>query len=453
MGEPSTAPLAPRHLPVVGHLPAFRRDPLGLLVEAMLTRGDVARLDLPGHAAHLFFHPDHVRALLVDDAKCFSKNTPAMGALRLLMGNGLVTSEGSFWLRQRRIAQPAFHRNNIHALCGQMVALTARTAGEWSEAARDGRDVDVGAAMTRLTLRIVGAAMLGCDVEGEAADVARAIDHLQGDLNARILAPWSPPVTWPTARSRAFHEARDVVWRVVERAIARRRADPDAPGGAFLRMLMDARDAETGEAMDDRQLRDEVVTVAIAGYETTANVLAWAWVWLARFPAARRRLAAELDAVLGDRDPTGEDHARLPYARAVVAETLRLAPSVWIVARRVERETVVGGQRLRAGELAFVSPYATHRHPTYWPDPEGFDPERFLDGAKDDRPTLAYFPFGAGPRKCIGETFALVEATMLLATLARRFELALRPGAEPAHEPAVTLRLKRPVLMRVRPRG
>lgn len=449
-----SAPLAPGHLPLVGNLYSMRTAPLATLTRALRENGDVSRVEFPGgQRGHFLFHPDHVRAVLVDHAKHVTKDTPGFSALRLLLGNGLVTSDGAFWLRQRRIAQPAFHRARIFALGGRMVELTRRTADEWSAAARAGVTVDVAESMMRLTLRVVADTMLGQDVERDAAGVGRAITHLLHDLNERIVRPWSPPLAWPTPRNRRFAESRGTVARVVDEAIARKRAKPDAPGGEFLRMLIEARDEETGEAMTDQQLRDEVVTIFGAGHETTANLLAWTWAWLSRLPHVRRRLRDELDAVLGDRDATADDYPKLPYTRAVLAESLRLTPVVWLVSRRLQQDLSVGGHVLPAGTLAFLSPYATHRHPAFWENPEGFDPERFLGGAGDGRPTLAYFPFGAGPRKCIGDTFALVEAVLVVATLARRFELELPPGMVPEPEPVITLRPRGGLPMRVRARS
>ena len=446
------APLVPGHLPLVGNLYGMRTAPLATITRALRENGDISRVEFPGgNRGHFLFHPDHVRTILVDHAKHVSKDTPGFAALRLLIGNGLVTSDGAFWLRQRRIAQPAFHRAKIFALGDRMVALTKRTAEEWTVAAKAGTTVDVAESMMRLTLRVVADTMLGQDVERDAADVGRAITHLLHDINDRIVRPWTPPVTWPTPRNRRFLEARDSVGRVVDEAIARKRAHPDAPGGDFLRMLIESRDDETGEAMTDQQRRDEVVTRFGAGHETTANLLAWTWSWLSRVPDVRRKLRAELDAVLGDRDVTADDYPRLPYTRAVLAESLRLTPVVWIASRRLLQDIPVGDYVLPAGTLAFLSPYATHRHPKFWENPEGFDPERFMEGAGADRPTLAYFPFGAGPRKCIGDTFALVEATLVLATLARRFVLELPPGLVPDPEPVITLRPRGGLPMRVRP--
>ena len=443
-------PLCPRHVPLLGNLPAFRSDPLATLLHAQRACGDVARVEFPTARGHLLFHPDAVRAVLVDHAKQVSKDTPGFVALRLLLGNGLVTSDGAFWLRQRRIAQPAFHRARIFALGSRMVTLAERTADAWDAAARDGRTVDVAEAMMRLTLAIVADTMLGADVERDAAGVGRAVTHLLHDLNERIVRPWLPPVSWPTPRNRRFAEARDTVKRVIDEAIAQKRANPDAPGGDFLRMLIEARDEETGEGMTDDQLRDEVATIFAAGHETTANLLAWTWQWLARAPHVRRKLQAELAAVLGDRPAVAEDYPRLPYTRMVLMESLRLSPPVWLLSRRVVEPFDAGGTHLPAGSLAFLSPYVTHRHPGLWDEPEGFDPERFAEGAGAGRPTLAFFPFGAGPRKCIGEVFALMEATLLLATLARRFSPELIPGRVPEPEPVITLRPRGGLPMRMR---
>jgi cytochrome P450 len=435
------APLLPGSVPILKNLYAMRTAPLDTLARGFRECGDVVRLEFPGHEGHMLFHPDHVRALLVDNAKNISKDTPGFDALRLLLGNGLVTSEGDFWLRQRRIAQPAFHRTRIFALGARMVALTDHTVQEWDRvASHDGR-VDVARAMMHLTLRIVSDTMLGMDIDREASDVGEAITFLLHELNERIVRPFLPPLSWPIPRNQRFNAARDKVRSVIARAIRDKRAKPDSPGGDFLRMLIETRDEETGEAMDDQQLLDEVATIFAAGHETTANLLAWTWAWLARFPLVRRKLQEELDAVLGDRAAVAEDYAKLPYTRMVLSEVLRLSPPAWFISRRVEKRIELApGVVLPERSLAFVAPYVTHRHPRYWDDPEGFDPERFSEGRSKDRPTFAYFPFGGGPRKCIGDTFALVEATLVLATLARKFDLELPIGTNPIPEPVITLR-------------
>ncbi len=419
----------------------MRTAPLATLALGLRECGDVARVAFPGHEGHILFHPEHVRALLVDHSRDVSKATPGFDALRLLLGNGLLTSEGDFWLRQRRIAQPAFHRTRIWALGARMVELTEPTAREWDESTRYKGTVDVARSMMHLTLRVVSDTMLGLDIDREAAHVGEAITFLLHELNERIVRPFLPPLSWPLPRNKRFTEARETVRSVIARAIRDKRANPTAPGGDFLRMLIEARDEESGEAMDDQQLLDEVATIFAAGHETTANLLAWTWAYLARAPVVRRALQRELDDVLGARAVTAEDYPKLPYTRMVLAEVLRLCPPAWFISRRVERTIELGrGITLPARSLAFVAPYITHRHPDFWDDPEGFDPERFSDERSKDRPTFAYFPFGGGPRKCIGDTFALVEATLVLATLARKFDLELPVGANPVPEPVITLR-------------
>lgn len=447
------APQLPGSVPILKNLYAMRTQPLATLSRGLRECGDVAYVEFPGHAGHMLFHPDHVRAILVDNAKRISKSTPGFAALRLLLGNGLVTSDGAFWLRQRRIAQPAFHRAKIYALGARMVELTERTADEWRRAAESNSTIDVADSMMHLTLRIVSDTMLALDIDKDAAEVGRSITFLLHELNERIVRPFLPPLSWPTPRNQRFNAARDHLQAIIAKAIRDKRANPDSKGGDFLRMLIDARDEETGEAMDDKQLLDEVGTIFAAGHETTANLLAWAWAWLARFPAARRALQRELDEVLGDRAATADDYPKLPYTRMVLSETLRLCPPAWFISRRVEQSIDLGeGLVLPEKSLVFVSPYVTHRHPRYWPDPEGFDPERFTEARSEGRPTFAYFPFGGGPRKCIGDTFALVEATLILATLARRFEPSLPVGAVPVPEPVITLRPRGglPMVMRQR---
>ncbi len=448
------APLLPGSVPVLKNLYAMRTAPLATLTAGLRECGDVVRAEFPGHEGHILFHPDHVRALLVDHAKHISKSTPGFDAIRLLLGNGLVTSEGDFWLRQRRIAQPAFHRHRIFALGGRMVELTERTVAEWTQSTQCNNTLDIARSMMHLTLRIVSDTMLGLDIDREAADVGKAITFLLHELNERIVRPFLPPLAWPIPRNKRFNEARDSLRAVIARAIHDKRANPDAPGGDFLRMLIESRDEETGEAMNDQQLLDEVATIFAAGHETTANLLAWTWVWLARAPFVRRALQRELDEVLGDRPATAEDYAKLPYTKMVLSEVLRLSPPVWFISRRVEQRIDLGNDViLPAKSLAFVSPYVTHRHPQFWDDPEGFDPERFSDERSKDRPTFAYFPFGGGPRKCIGDTFALVEATLVLATLARRFDVELPVGANPIAEPVITLRPKDGLRMLVKHRA
>ncbi|UQA60726.1 cytochrome P450 [Polyangium aurulentum] len=448
-----TAP-GPRGLPFLGNLVDVRRDRLGTFLRAAVEHGDVARLEfgvLTGRRiAHLLRHPDHVKHVLVDAPDNFDKQTPGFTRLREVLGEGLLTSEGSFWLRQRRIAQPAFHRQRIASFAGVMVRAGEERVNAWLERARRDEPIDVAEEMMNLALRIVCETLLGVDMVDTSA-VSQAVDVLLADVRNGLGSFFSLPRNVPIERNRIFLEAADMLDRQVQRIIdARRKSGAEASD--LLSLLMAARDPETGEGMSDRQLRDEVMTMFLAGHETTANALAWTFWLLSLHPGVRRKLSAELASVLEDgRLPTFEDVARLEVTTRVLQESMRLYPPAWIVARRALRDDVIGGYAIPAGSLVFVSPYVTHRHPAFWENPEGFDPDRFAGGALSRLPRFAYFPFGGGPRQCIGMSFAMVEATLLLATLGRRVHLDLLPGQRVVPEPGVTLRPRGEIRMRIVP--
>lgn len=444
----------PRGLPFLGSLVDVRRDRLGTFLRAAVEHGDVARLEfgvLTGRRiAHLLRHPDHVKHVLVDAPDNFDKQTPGFTRLREVLGEGLLTSEGSFWLRQRRIAQPAFHRQRIAAFAGVMVRAGEERVNAWLSRARPDEPLDIAEEMMSLALRIVCETLLGAEMV-DTATVSQAVDVLLTDVRNGLGSFFSLPRKVPIERNRLFLEASEALDRQVGRIIeARRKSSAEATD--LLSLLMAARDPETGEGMSDRQLRDEVMTMFLAGHETTANALAWTFYLLSLHPDVRRKLAAELSQVLaGGRLPTFEDVARLEVTTRVLQESMRLYPPAWIVARRALRDDVIGGYAIPAGSLVFISPYVTHRHPDYWENPEGFDPDRFAAGALARLPRFAYFPFGGGPRQCIGMSFAMVEATLLLATLGRRVHLDLLPGQRVIPEPGVTLRPRGAIRMRVVP--
>ena len=311
----------------------------------------------------------------------------------------------------------------------------------WNANATRGEPIDVDAEMMRLTLEIVGQALFSVDLSRDAGALSRAalatLDHVA--RRARMLL--SPPTSVPTPGNRRFVAAVKMLDAAIFALIAARRRKPDAADD-LLAMLMDARDADTGEGMNDRQIRDEIITFLIAGHETVASALVWLWHLLSLHPAVERELGRELAETLGGRVPTMADLPHLPYTRAVVDETLRLYPPSWISTRRARADDVVLGKRVAAGSLVVMSPYATHRLPAVWPNPEGFDPDRFLPGAEAGRHRFAYFPFGGGPHLCIGNHFALTEAALIVATVAQRYRLALVPGQAVEVAPLVTLRPK-----------
>jgi cytochrome P450 len=440
--QPEWAPLFRGH-PILGAGPLFRTRPIQRLFEITEACGDVARLRFPvkPRIAHLLRHPDHVRHVLVDNAKNYGKQTRGYAKLRGILGSGLVTSEGDFWKRQRRIANPAFHRERIARFSELMVNCTGQMLGGWSEHIASGKPFDVSREMMGLTLRVIGLTMLSTDVEGQSSAVGDAVDELLHITIRRINDVFGWPEWVPTGENRSYRRARRTLDRIVNDMIAgRRRSSEDK--GDLLSMLMSARDPETGEGMSDTQLRDEVMTVFVAGHETTANALTWTLFLLSRHPDAQKTLRQEVDQVLGDRPPKLEDLERLVFTEKVVKESMRLVPPVWIIARSAIEDDVIGGYRIPKGTWVFFSPYLTHHDPRFWENPEGFDPSRFSAEEEAKRHRSAYFPFAFGPRKCIGEAFAMMEARLILASIVQRVRLELAPGRLIELDPTVTLRPK-----------
>ncbi len=394
--------------------------------------------------AHLISSPAGVNHILAENNKNYGKQTRGYASLRYVLGNGLLTSEGDFWKRQRRIAQPAFHRSRIASFAQTMVRAASDAAARLE--ARKGEVIDVHEEMMRLTLRIVGETLLGHDPSEEASEVGSALSFLismVAERTSRLLFFGRPIL--PTPENFRILRSLKTLTDVVERIIAERRKKP---GDDLLSMLMEAKDETTGESMDDRQLRDEAMTVFLAGHETTANALTWTFLLLSRYPAALRELRAELATVLGGRAPAMEDLPKLRFNRMVIEESMRLYPPAWIIARSANGADEIGGYEIPAGSIVFVSPWIVHRHPKLWDDPEGFDPHRF--SSEKALPKGAYFPFGGGPRLCIGNSFAMMEAELVLATLAQRVKFELQPGHRVVPDPGITLRPRYGMKMLVR---
>ncbi len=428
----------PRGHLLLGMLPEIGAGVLDFLDRMTGTYGDIVRYRLVHLRAHLLNHPDYIRHVLQENQRNYTKNLFDYDMLRWIVGNGLVTSEGSFWLRQRRLAQPAFHRQRVAGFGAQISAAAAGLLERW-DALPEGQSVDVLEAMMRVTLRVVGEALFGTDVSHQAAQVSSAFTTLTHSMMVRFQEFGLIPPVLPIRRDREFRAARAQLDRVVFQIIEERRRSGEDRGD-LLSLLMQARDEETGEQMDDRQLRDEVATLLLAGHETTANTLAWAFHLLGANPQAEARLHAEVDAVLGGRLPTMADLPQLPYTRMVIDETMRLYPAVPSLSRRVVAEDVIGGYRIPANSAVVICPYTMHRHPGFWPDPERFDPERFSPERSAARPRFAYFPFSGGPRQCIGNTFALAEAQIILAAVAQHYRLRPVPGRRVDPDVALTLR-------------
>ena len=440
-------PPGPRGVPFLGMLPAVRRSPTTVFLDAARRYGEVVYFKIGPRHGYLITNPADIRHVLQDNARNYRKS-PLYDKLRVLLGNGLLTSEGDFWLRQRRIAQPAFHRQRIAALAGVMAEAAREAAAQWTAMAQAGQPVDVDEEMMRLTRTVVLRTLLGADLGpfSDTVDEAWRIlnEHIGESFWSLGLMDW-----WPSAKKRRFQAARAVLRGAVDHVIAARRRRPSlgaealaeaAESADLLSMLMSARDEDTGEAMTDEQLRVEVTTFLLAGQETTSLALTWIWYLLSQHPAAQRRLEDEIDTALGDRPPDYTDLVNLPYTRMVIDEAMRLYPPAWGFSREAIGDDDVGGYRVPRGWLVFVIPYVLHRLPAFWENPEAFDPERFTPERNADRPKFTYLPFGAGPRQCIGNQFALIEAQLVVATLAQRFRLHLAPGHRVDPWPLITLR-------------
>ena len=422
---------------------AFARDLLGGVGQLDAVGGDLVVAEgrrLPGIV--LARHPDLVREVLVERNADLTK-ARGLRLARRVLGDGLLTSEPPVHTRQRRLMLPGFHHGRLREYAATMVALAEQEASGW----REGEAFDGSEAMSRLALAIAGETLFGADVLSDAGRVTAAVhDAMRAFDGAQF--PLADRLTWlPTRANRLSDQARATLDGVVYGLIRQRRAAP-ADHADLLAMLLDARDADTGQAMTDAEVRDEAMTLLLAGHETTAVALGWTWALLARNSDAEARLHAELDAL--DGPPGFDDLAALPYTRAVFAESLRLYPPAWAVGRQAAQDTSLGGHPIRRGTTVLFTPLWIHRDRRFWDQPDAFCPERFLEAT--DRHKFAYVPFSAGRRGCIGEQFAWVEGTLVLAAIARRWRLGLVGGVPAAHG-SVTLRPARPVRLAATDRG
>ena len=430
-----------------GNLFDYSRDPLGFLSSCAREYGDVVRLQFPGPPAYLLTDPDHIEQVLVRNNRNFIKSRLTRSELSFL-GNGLLTSDGDFWRRQRRLAQPAFHRERVENYAGTMVSYTQRMLEGW----KSGETRDVHHEMMRLTLEIVAKTLVDADITGEAEEVGRALGAVmahfsdQGSGVFLRMLPDSVPTPSNLRFRRAQRRLEEFIYAIIEE---RRRSGRDT--GDLLSMLLHARD-ESGNGMSDEQLRDEVMTIVMAGHETTALALSWTFYLLSKHPEVEAKLAAELEEVPGGRAPTVEDLPKLTYTDAVIKESMRLYPPAWAIGREALEDCEIGGYYVPARTQLFISQYVVHHLPRSFEDPDAFDPDRWAEGLENRIPKYAYFPFGGGPRLCIGQPFAKMEATLLLATIARNFKLELVSGQRVTPQPSITLRPKQGIKMRLEER-
>ena len=433
---------APKARFVSGTMTEYGADPIAAMLRWRDEHGDFVPIRFGPFRAHMAYGPAEIEEVLVEHAADFRKSFGTRMLIPLL-GNGLLTAEGDDWLRHRRLASPAFHRDRVAGYGRTMAAYADDSVETWG----DGAAVDLHEEMTALTLRIVARTLFDTDVIPQIAEVARVGTEVQDFYygrfaSLRFLIPTWVPTPGNRALARAIRRLNEVVLGIV------RERRPGEDRGDLLSLLLLARD-EGGAGMSEQQVKDEVMTLLLAGHETTALALTWAFTLLDRNPEARDRLERELATVLVDRPAAPEDIPSLPYAGAVINETLRLYPPAYVTGREAVRDTVIGGVRLPKGHIVLISMHTTHRDPRFFPEPDAFRPERWLDGLEKRLPRGAFLPFGMGSRKCIGSSFAMMEAVLLLATIARRRRFELAPGEVPS-QPAITLRPATAVMGRVR---
>jgi cytochrome P450 len=433
-----------RGLPLFGKLFDFRRDRLALHLECAQA-GDIVRFPMMWRHVWCVSSPELVNQLLVAEEASFVK-APGLAVYgKKLLGEGLLTAEKDAHRRKRKLLAPAFAARRIAAYGTAMAAYAERAAARW----KDGALIDVSEEMMRLTLAIVGRTLFDADIEHEAAVVGEALTMAMEFMIDSLTMPL--PMQWPLPRNNRMRAAVADLDAIVYRIIGERRSQP-GDRGDVLSMLLEARD-DDGSSLTDTDVRDEIMTLMLAGHETTANALAWTWYLLGQHDDAYDQVIAECDRVLGGRTPTVEDLAKLPYTLQVIEEAMRLYPPAYSIARVAEKSVQLGPVTVQPGEVVMVTIRGIHRRPDLWPDPEAFKPERMTEAAKKARPRYAYMPFGAGPRVCIGNHFALMEAHLILATLAQRvrFRLAQHPDIQP--EPLVTLRPRGGVHVEVQTRA
>ncbi len=410
----------------------LRQDPLGFMSRASRQYGDIVCLRFFNLRTYLLFHPDHIEDVIVNNAKKFIKGR-VLRANRHLFGNGLLTSEGDFWLRQRRMMQPAFHRNRIANYADTMTACATQLLQSW----QPGQQLDLHEAMMRLTLRIVGKTLFHADVERDAPQVGENL-HVLLEYTMDFRRLLMTPRWLPTRRNLQAKRAVRNLTEIIDRIIQERRASND-DAGDLLSLLIHAQD-EDGSRMTTQQLRDEALTLFLAGHETTASSLSWTWMLLAQNPRVEQKLHAELDSILAGHTPTLDDLPRLPYTSHVITESMRLYPPAWAMARLAIEDHELAGYPVPKNTGIAAVPWVVHRDPRWYENPEQFLPERWEGDLLKKIPRFAYFPFGFGPRQCIGNSFALMEASLVLATIAQRFRFSLLTNQSVQPLASITLR-------------
>lgn len=441
-----STPPGPGGLWLVGNLPQLTRDVFGFLTASARTYGDVVYLRLGQRPTYLVNRPELIESVLVYENDAYAKYY-GLTVHRSIFGQGLLTSEGALWRRQRHRAQPAFYKSRLQVYAGRMLECGEEAVSGWVA----GAPIDVRQAMAELTIRVVLRTLFGGDLYDHASEITLQLDRVMGLLNSRLRTYVPFPEAVPTPGNvrirRALGRLDDLIYGYIER---KRRGS--GTGDDLIALLStDARGNDDPE-VTDRQLRDEIMTFLVGGHENVSNVLAWAFHLLARHPEAEARLVEELRGVLGGRPPEAEDLQRLPYLEGILLETMRLFPPVWIFGRDAIRPTLVGGYRIPRGATVLMSQWVVHRDPEHFDEPEAFRPERWQGGLARRLPRYAYFPFGGGPRVCIGAAFSMTEASLLLGLILQRYSLRHTRAVPVRPHPGITLRPRGRLMMRAVPR-
>jgi len=424
----------PRGKPVIGMIPEMMGDMLGMFMNITREHGGIVKFKLFNKPYLLVTNPDYVKHILQDHYRNYIRGR-SVETGRVLLGDGLPLIDGDFWLRERRLMQPAFHRQRLLSLVEKMTETIATRLDEWTML----NQVEMETEMSQLTLTIIIQAMFSARVSRKIQDLAEAFKTASKFMLWRSQQMWAPPLWIPVPKNEAYNKAlktlNDIVYPLIEEARKN-------PGNDLLDMLLEARDEQTGEGMTDKQLRDEVVTIFFAGHETSAAAMTWMFYLLSQHPDVEMKLRKEIAHVLDGRAPTFADLSRLTYTQKVIQETLRLYPAAYLFAREAVGDQTLDGYKIPAGTMIFITPYVTHRNAKFWTDPEGFDPERFNPDQIAQRPSHVYFPFGEGPHVCIGNNFAMTEMQLILTMALQRFNFKLAPDQKIGLMPEATLRPK-----------
>lgn len=437
-------PKGPAGYPLLGHAPQFLRDRLGFLLRCACEYGEVVTLNIGGETC-LLTSPEDIKHVLVNNPDNYDKSPRLTGPKgKLLSGEGLLTSVGAAHLRQRRMLQPVFYRRVIESFAETVTNTTEQILAGWE----DGSEIDINREMSTLAQRVIIRTLFGLDFKDEAEQLADAVTARRHYFEHVFFSMVPFPEHLPPWKRHDYRKAMNYIDETIYRE-ARTRREASGPGSDMLSMLLRARYTD-GTGMTDRQIRDEVMTFLITGYETIAEALTWTWYLLSQHSDEETKFRAEVRDVLRGRTPSAEDLPQLQYTGMVLSESIRLYPPTWIFIRIARQADVLpSGATITAGAKLYLSPYVMHRNPRYFPDPDRFDPERFTEAAKKERPQFAYFPFGGGARVCIGEHFAKMEGILVLAMIAQRFKLTLVPGQKIIPEPKMTLRPKNGIRMRM----